>query len=80
MVNGQELGIVEAKKLTLGPQNVLSQSERYSRGAEGCPFDFDGFHIPFLYSTNGEVRHPTPTPFCVFCAFLRPTLPPPRAS
>ena len=55
VVSGQELGVVEAKKLTLGPQNVLSQSERYSRGAEGSPFDFDGFRIPFLYSTNGEV-------------------------
>jgi type I restriction enzyme R subunit len=29
---GKILGIVEAKKLTLGPQNVLSQAERYSRG------------------------------------------------
>ena len=49
------LGIVEAKKLTLGPQNVLTQAERYSRGASANPFDFNGFHVPFLYSTNGEV-------------------------
>lgn len=53
-VDGQLLGIVEAKKLTLGPQNVLTQAERYSRGAAG-PLDFHGFHVPFLYSTNGEV-------------------------
>jgi hypothetical protein len=26
------LGIVEAKKLTIGPQNVLTQAERYARG------------------------------------------------
>lgn len=26
------IGIVEAKKLTLGPQNVLSQAERYAEG------------------------------------------------
>jgi predicted type IV restriction endonuclease len=32
-VNGRILGIVEAKKLSLGPQNVLVQAERYSRGA-----------------------------------------------
>jgi type I restriction enzyme R subunit len=57
-------GIVEAKKLTLGPQNVLTQAERYSRGATSNPFDFNGFHVPFLYSTNGQViwfrdaRHP----------------------
>lgn len=55
VVSGQELGVVEGKRLTLGPQNVLTQAERYSRGAEGSPFDFDGFRIPFLYSTNGEV-------------------------
>jgi type I restriction enzyme R subunit len=49
------LGIVEAKRLTLGPQNVLTQAERYSRGAANNPLYFDGFHVPFLYSTNGEV-------------------------
>lgn len=54
-VGGKILGIVEAKKLTLGPENVLMQAERYSRGLLGSPFDFRGFHVPFLYSTNGEV-------------------------
>jgi len=53
-VDGHLLGIIEAKKVTLGPQNVLTQSERYSRGAD-TPLDFHGFHVPFLYSTNGEV-------------------------
>jgi len=53
--NSQALGIVEAKKLTLGPQNVLTQAERYARGATGNAFEFDAFHVPFLYSTNGEV-------------------------
>jgi type I restriction enzyme R subunit len=63
-VDGRILGIVEAKKLSLGPQNVLTQAERYSRGATTNPFDFGGFHVPFLYATNGEViwfhdiRHP----------------------
>jgi type I restriction enzyme R subunit len=54
-VGGQILGVVEAKKLTLGPQEVLTQAERYSRGLTSNPFDFNGFHVPFLYSTNGEV-------------------------
>lgn len=54
-VKGRILGIVEAKKLTLGPQNVLTQAERYSKGATQSPLDYDGFHVPFLYSTNGEV-------------------------
>ncbi len=55
VVDGQLLGVVEAKKVTLGPQNVLTQAERYSRGIEGSPFDYHGYHAPFLYSTNGEV-------------------------
>src|SRR3990172_6142313 len=54
-VNGQIVGVVEAKKLTLGPQNVLTQAERYSRGVTGSPYNFDGHFVPFLYSTNGKV-------------------------
>jgi type I restriction enzyme R subunit len=61
---GRVLGVVEAKRLSLGPQNVLTQAERYSRGLSGNPFNFHGHHVPFLYSTNGEItwfhdiRHP----------------------
>src|SRR5882762_6239228 len=54
-VDGQILGIVEAKKLSLGPQSVLTQAERYSNGATDSPFNHRGFRVPFLYSTNGEV-------------------------
>ncbi|MBI3823922.1 MAG: DEAD/DEAH box helicase family protein [Planctomycetes bacterium] len=54
-VNGRILGIVEAKKLSLGPQNVLVQAERYSRGTAVNPLSFGEFRVPFLYSTNGEV-------------------------
>jgi type I restriction enzyme R subunit len=54
-VNGQIIGIVEAKKLTLGPQNVLSQAERYARGIQQTGLRFGEFGVPFLYSTNGEV-------------------------
>jgi type I restriction enzyme R subunit len=53
--DGNVVGIVEAKKLTLGPQNVLTQAERYSRGAVTNGYNFAGYHVPFLYSTNGEV-------------------------
>ncbi|MBZ5489883.1 MAG: DEAD/DEAH box helicase family protein [Acidobacteriia bacterium] len=53
--DGGILGVVEAKKLSLGPQNVLTQAERYSRGLIVSPFDFCGYHVPFLFSTNGEV-------------------------
>jgi type I restriction enzyme R subunit len=62
--DGRVFGVVEAKKLSLGPQNVLTQAERYARGVTDNGFDFNGLHVPFLYSTNGEVlwfhdvRHP----------------------
>ena len=40
-VDGRILGIVEAKKVTLGPQNVLTQAERYSQGRlAGQALDF----------------------------------------
>jgi type I restriction enzyme R subunit len=63
-VDGVALGIVEAEKLSLGPQNALVQAERYARGATANSLDFRGYRVPFLYSTNGEViwhhdiRHP----------------------
>jgi type I restriction enzyme, R subunit len=53
VVDGQLLGVVEAKKVTLGPQNVLTQAERYSKGIDGISSSVYG--APFLYSTNGEV-------------------------
>ena len=57
--DGQLLGIVEAKKITLGPQNVLTQAERYSKGVLDGPIKartgVDSYRVPFLYSTNGEV-------------------------
>ena len=41
-MNGQILGVVEAKKLTLGLQSVLTQAERYSKGATSCSLNFRG--------------------------------------
>jgi type I restriction enzyme R subunit len=52
---GRLLGIVEAKKLGTGPASVLTQAERYAKGLAEGAFDFRGFRVPFLYSTNGEV-------------------------
>ncbi len=54
-VTGRFLGVVEAKRLSLGPQNALVQAERYSQRAECTGFDFGGYRVPFLYATNGEV-------------------------
>jgi type I restriction enzyme R subunit len=57
-LGGHVAGIVEAKKLSLGPQNVLVQAERYARGVQDSPYDFHGLRAPFLYSTNGDQRRP----------------------
>jgi type I site-specific restriction endonuclease len=54
-VDDRIVGIVEAKKLTLGPQSVLTQAERFCRGITDSPFNRRGFRVPFLYSTNSEV-------------------------
>jgi type I restriction enzyme R subunit len=53
--DGEPLAIVEAKKRAIGPQNVLQQAQRYARGLADSPFNFYGFRVPFVYSTNGEV-------------------------
>lgn len=52
---GQIVGVIEAKRLSLGPQNVLVQAQRYARGIPQSAFNFDGFRVPFIYSTNGEI-------------------------
>ncbi len=53
-IDRQLVGIVEAKKRALGPQEVLTQAERYARGLPAGAYDFGGVRVPFLYSTNGE--------------------------
>src|SRR5260221_399329 len=55
VVDGALLGVVEAKKVTLGPQNVLTQAERYSQGIRSSSSASKKCGAPFLYSTNGEV-------------------------
>jgi type I restriction enzyme R subunit len=55
-VNGKLLGIIEAKKVKVGPQNVLQQAKRYSRGVkEAGVGNWSGYGVPFLYSSNGEI-------------------------
>ena len=54
-LDGNIIGVIEAKKLTLGPQNALTQAERYSRGASNNTLNYNGYRVPFLYSTNGEI-------------------------
>jgi type I restriction enzyme, R subunit len=54
-LDGKIVAVIEAKKVTLGPQNVLTQAERYAAGIAGSPFNYSGFRVPFIYSTNGEI-------------------------
>lgn len=55
-LDGQVAGVVEAKKVTVGPQNVLTQAARYSQGVREHRAEYgEGFKAPFLYSTNGEI-------------------------
>ena len=35
--------------------NVLTQAERYSKGATESPLNYRGYRVPFLYATNGQV-------------------------
>ncbi len=52
---GNIIGVIEAKRLSLGPQNVLVQAQRYARGISHSSFNFRGFKVPFAYSTNGKI-------------------------
>jgi type I restriction enzyme R subunit len=53
---GRVVGVVEAKKVSVAPANVLSQAERYAQGLVGTPgaFAVGSFGVPFLYASNGE--------------------------
>lgn len=53
-VKGKLLGILEAKKVSLNPQNVLEQAKRYSSGCTKTIGSWNNFKVPFLYSSNGE--------------------------
>ena len=54
-VKGKLLGILEAKKVGVNPQNVLEQAKRYSRGTFEGVGNWEGYRVPFLYSSNGEI-------------------------
>lgn len=54
-VKGKLLGMIEAKKLTIGAENVLGQTKRYSRGVNQTLGEWRDYKVPFLYSTNGEL-------------------------
>src|SRR5947207_6033387 len=54
-VNGRLLGIIEAKKVTVNPQNVLEQAKRYARGGFDAAGEWNGYRVPFLYANNSTL-------------------------
>lgn len=54
-VEGKLLGIIEAKKIAVGAENVLEQAKRYARGVPNTVGEWREYRVPFLYSTNGEL-------------------------
>lgn len=55
VVNGKLLGVIEAKKLEIGAQNVLEQAKRYSKDVNNTIGEWNKYHVPLLYSSNGEL-------------------------
>lgn len=51
---GAPLAVVEAKRVGLGPQNVLVQAQRYAKAFNDGTSKFGDYGLPFIYSTNGE--------------------------
>lgn len=52
-VKGKLLGIIEAKKVAVNPQNVLEQAKRYSSSCKNTIGVWNSFKVPFLYASNG---------------------------
>lgn len=53
-VAGHLLGIIEAKKVSTGVENVMEQAKRYAKGLPDSVGSWRGYQTPFLYSSNGE--------------------------
>jgi type I restriction enzyme R subunit len=53
--DGAVRAVVEAKKVTVGPQAVLAQAERYSEAVPQTPKYQGRYGVPFLYSSSGEI-------------------------
>lgn len=54
VIDGNIVGIVEAKKPNETVYSVLTQAQRYARDIVHTNYDYNGFKVPFIYSTNGS--------------------------
>src|SRR5690606_7492692 len=50
----EPLAIGEAKRQGIGAQNVVQQAQRYARGLSDSSFNFQGYGVPFTYSSDGD--------------------------
>jgi len=55
ITDGVIMGDVEAKPQGTGVPGIIAQDERYSQNYTAGKLNFDGYHIPFLYSSNGHI-------------------------
>ncbi len=53
IVKGNLLGIIEAKKISVGSKNVIEQAKRYSKDVIQGSGIWREYKVPFLYATNG---------------------------
>lgn len=53
-VEGRLLGILEAKKISVATINSIEQAKRYAKGVVHSIGNWNGYMVPFLYSSNGE--------------------------
>ncbi len=54
-IDGVLVGDVEAKSEEKGVPAILEQDERYSKTYSQGKYDFNGYHIPFIYASNGHL-------------------------
>ena len=54
-VNGDLIGFIEAKKVTVATLNALEQAKRYSKTVDQGSGNWNGCKAPFLFSSNGEL-------------------------
>ena len=54
-VNGKLFGFIEAKKISIGTENVLEQAKRYSKDISNTIGEWGEYKAPFLFSSNGEI-------------------------
>lgn len=56
-VDGRLLGIIEAKKVSVGTLNSLEQAKRNAKGVVHSIGSWNGYMVPFFYSTMANLFH-----------------------